>query len=299
MKEIVVSSGAIIPGPRAAFDRHVADRHPLLHREPADGLPPILDHMTGPAGNPDLGDDPQDQVLGRDPPGESTGDFDCHRFRWGLPDGLGGEDVLDLGGADPEGESTEGPVGRGVAVTADDQHPGLGQALFRADHVDDPLPRVVDPVHDDPVPGAVVPQGFDLAFRQRVEDAEMATGGGYPVIDCGKREVGPADLPPGLLQAGEGLWGGDFVHQVHVGVEQGRVAGCDHMGVPDLLEEGAPAVMASTSAETSAADQLAYPIAHLGGGDTHLPGPKRRERPGDLAHRPIDDGSRRHPRRDG
>ena len=65
---------------------------------------------------------------------------DPHRLRPLLHHALGREHVLDLGGADPEGQRAEGAVGRGVAVAADDRHPRLGDAQLRADHVDDPLP---------------------------------------------------------------------------------------------------------------------------------------------------------------
>ena len=45
-----------------------------------------------------------------------------------LRQGLGGEHVLDLAGADAERERAEGAVGGGVAVAADDRHARLGQA---------------------------------------------------------------------------------------------------------------------------------------------------------------------------
>jgi hypothetical protein len=47
--------------------------------------------------------------------------------------------MLDLRGADAEGQRAEGAVGRGVAVAADDGHAGQGEALLRADDVDDAL----------------------------------------------------------------------------------------------------------------------------------------------------------------
>ena len=36
-------------GPRAALDAHVADRHPLFHRQRADGLAAVLEDVAGPA----------------------------------------------------------------------------------------------------------------------------------------------------------------------------------------------------------------------------------------------------------
>ena len=42
----------------------------------------------------------------------------------------------------PNASAPNGAVGGGVAVTADDGGAGEGNALFRADDVDDALPRV-------------------------------------------------------------------------------------------------------------------------------------------------------------
>ena len=51
-------------GPRAAFDRHVADRHAAFHRERADRLAGIFDDMADAAGRADLADDGEHDVLG-------------------------------------------------------------------------------------------------------------------------------------------------------------------------------------------------------------------------------------------
>ena len=59
-----------------------------------------------------------------------------------LGQGLGGEHVLDLAGADAEGQGAERAVGGGVAVAADDGHARLGEALLGADDVDDALAGV-------------------------------------------------------------------------------------------------------------------------------------------------------------
>ena len=64
---------------------------------------------------------------------------DGHRLRPALGEGLGGEHVLDLAGADAEGQGAEGAVGRRVAVAADDRHARLGEALLGTDDVDDAL----------------------------------------------------------------------------------------------------------------------------------------------------------------
>jgi hypothetical protein len=57
---------------------------------------------------------------------------------------LGGQHVLDLAGADAEGQRTERAVRRRVRVAAHDGHAGLGQTELRADDVHDAL---VDVAH--------------------------------------------------------------------------------------------------------------------------------------------------------
>ena len=66
-----------------------------------------------------------------------------------LEQALGGQDVLDLAGADAEGQGAEGAVGGGVAVAAHDGHARLGQAQLGADHVDDALLRAAEAVQRD------------------------------------------------------------------------------------------------------------------------------------------------------
>ena len=73
------------------------------------------------------------------PGGQVALDGDGHGLRPHLGQGLGGQHVLDLAGADAEGQRTERAVGRGVAVAADDGHARLGPALLGPDDVDDAL----------------------------------------------------------------------------------------------------------------------------------------------------------------
>ena len=47
----------------AGLDRHVADRHAGFHRQRADGLAAVLEHVALAAAGADLGDDRQDDVL--------------------------------------------------------------------------------------------------------------------------------------------------------------------------------------------------------------------------------------------
>ena len=147
--------------------------------------------------------------------------------------------MLHLGGSDPEGERTKGPVGRRVAVAADDHHAGLGDPLLGADDMDDPLARVVESVERDAELGAVCDQGVDLPLRQRVAYPELASQGGDPVVDGGQAQVGPSNGATGQPEGIERLRRGDLVHQVEVDEQQvGFARGGPHeMALPHLGEE--------------------------------------------------------------
>ena len=54
------------PGAASALDRHVADRHPVLHRERSDRRARVLDGVAGHAADAEAADRGQDQVLGGD-----------------------------------------------------------------------------------------------------------------------------------------------------------------------------------------------------------------------------------------
>ena len=71
------------------------------------------------------------EVLGRDAGGQLAVHGDGDRLRAALGEGLGRQHVLDLAGADAEGERPEGAVGGGVGVAADDGHARLGEARAR------------------------------------------------------------------------------------------------------------------------------------------------------------------------
>ena len=228
------------PRPGARLDGHVAHRHPPFHGEPLYGRAPVFDHMTLPAGGAYAGDDPQDDVLGGHPGGQVPVDGDGHGAGLGLGKGLGGEDMFHFGGADPERQGAERPMGRGVGVAADDGHARLGHSLFGADHMNDALAGVIQSVQGDAELLAVVNQGVDLLFGKGVADGKSPSGGGHAVVDGGQRQVGPAHRPSVQPEPVEGLGRGDLMNQVQVDVYQGRFAlDLPHqMAVPYLFEEG-------------------------------------------------------------
>ena len=196
--------------------------------------------MAHAAAGADPADDGQDQVLGADPGRQVAVHGDGHGLRPRLGEGLGGQHVLDLAGADPEGQGAEGAVGGGVAVAAHDRHARLGEAQLGADDVHDPLVGVAHREQPDPELGAVGGQHLDLAGRDGILDGAVEGGGRHIVVHGGDGQVGPADAAAGQPQAVEGLRRGHLVDQVQVDVQQvGFVGGlADDVPVPHLVGQG-------------------------------------------------------------
>ena len=109
-------------GPSAALDRHVADGHPLFHRQGADGVAGEFEDVAGPAADADAGDQGQDDVLGADAGLEPAVDLDLEGLRLALEQRLRGQDHLDLARPDAERQRPECAVRGGVGVAADDGH---------------------------------------------------------------------------------------------------------------------------------------------------------------------------------
>src|SRR5205823_7892664 len=80
--------------------------------------------------------------------------------RLALQQALCCEDVADLGRADAEGQRTEGAVGAGVTVSADNGLARLREAQLGSNDVNDPALLAAQPKQLDPEGGAV---GFELA----------------------------------------------------------------------------------------------------------------------------------------
>ena len=89
-------------GACATLDGHVADRHTPFHGKATNGVAGVLDDVAVAAGNPDLADDGQDDVLGRHPRGAPTVHLHQHRLGLELRKALRGQDVFHFAGADAE-----------------------------------------------------------------------------------------------------------------------------------------------------------------------------------------------------
>jgi len=177
------------PGARTGLDRHVAYGHAAFHAQAPDRLAGELDGVAGAAGGADLADDGQHDVLGGDAGRHLAVHLDQHVAGLLGQQGLRGQHVLDLAGADAVRQRAKGAVRAGVAVAADHGHAGQGGAVLGADHVHDALALVQEGEEGG---GAVlidvgVERG-DLFLADRVLDAVVAAfpaGGGRVVVGRG------------------------------------------------------------------------------------------------------------------
>ena len=225
-------------GARAGLDRHVAQRHAAFHGQRAYRRAAKFDGIAGTARSADFTDDGQRDVLGRDAFAQNAFDLDQHGLRRLLPQALRGQHVLDFGSTNAERQCTERAMGRGMRIATHHRHAGQGQALFRADDMDDALADIVHLEFGNAEFGAIGIERFHLQARHRIGNALRAIGRRHVVIGHGNRRIGSTRDTVGQLEAFEGLRAGDFVHQMAIDIKQRGAVVLDmhHMGVPQLLK---------------------------------------------------------------
>src|SRR6185437_661432 len=133
--------------------------------------------------------------------------------------------MLDLAGADTEGERAERSMSGRVTVAANDRHAGLREPLFRANDVDDALLVAVETEARNAKLAAIRFELFDLRGGDFIEDRQRARRGRRAVIGRAEGQIGTADLEAALAQAIEGLGRRHFMHKVTIDVDQGWRAG--------------------------------------------------------------------------
>ena len=162
--------------------------------------------MARGARGPDPPDQGEDQILGPHARPGSADEARLHGARAADQNGLGGEDVLHVAGADAKGQSAEGPVSRGVGVAADDDRAGLSQSQLRTDHVHDSLPWRVEIEQLDAEVAGVLQQELDLPAGDGIGDGSAAIDrSGHVVVNRGHRQVGSTHPPTRQPQALERL----------------------------------------------------------------------------------------------
>ena len=193
------------PRPRAGLDRHVADRHPALHRERCGSRRRrTRARARPPPATPSRPIAPRITSFAVTPGGSVALEADAHRPRPRLRQALRRQHVLDLRRADAERERAERAVRRRVAVAADDRHSRLRQPRARA------RSRARSPRGRCPVAKSGTPNSAQL--RRSASSCAFASGSVHrPVARsarCGpsSRATGRAAArPPGQPQAVERL----------------------------------------------------------------------------------------------
>ena len=171
----------------ARLDGHVADRHPPFHRHPVDRRAGIFDGIAGPAGGADLFDHREDDILTADPKTKLAGEGDPHGLGRALPQGLGDQNMFHLGRADTEGDTAERAMGRGMGVATNQGQAGQGNALFRANDMDDAVPLVSHrEMVEAEVIGGLLQAGHGLAHLTLGNVLDGLGGGWHAVIGNAK-----------------------------------------------------------------------------------------------------------------
>ena len=174
----------------AALNRHVAEGHALLHREGLNRWTGEFVGVTHTTLHPQGADDVQHQVLGVDPTLELTIHPDSADLELAHRQALARQHITHLTGADAKRNRAEGPVGRGVGVTAGHGHARLGQTQLGGNHVHDPLATAADAVQGDAVLGAVGLERRQHFLRQGIGKGARLGGGRNDVIHRGDRALG-------------------------------------------------------------------------------------------------------------
>ena len=147
--------GIDVAGARAALDRHVADRHALVHRHARDRVAGVLIREARPALDAEPADDRENDVLRVDARAQIAVDLDAAHLHRQHGERLRREHVAHLRGADAERQRAERAVRGRVAVAAGDRHARLREPQFGADDVDDALRAAAEVEERDAVRPAV------------------------------------------------------------------------------------------------------------------------------------------------
>ena len=145
--------------------------------------------------------------------------------------------MLELGRADAEGERPEGAVGAGVAVAADHHQTRLGEALFGADDMDDPLPLVIERYGWNALRRAAFEHRVEKPPRRCAEGVGIAMVSGNDMVGDGERRLRPERPQTTLLQPLQCLEARRFIEQLPVDPKQALAVAIvlDAMIVPELL----------------------------------------------------------------
>ena len=199
--------------------------------------------MTCATRSADPADDFERQILGGHARTKRTLNPNFHCLRRRQQQRLGRKDMLDFRRTDAERERAESAVTRRMAVSAHNGRSGQGEALFRADDVNNALL---------PVGRADIPdsEGRRILFKrgkllrafgirdwQAISRSILARGCREIVIRHGQRQIRSANFAARHPQPFERLRAGDFMDEVTVDEDKAGAVRTliDNMGVPDFF----------------------------------------------------------------
>ena len=217
-------------------------------------LPPYSKTCPVPPATPIRAEQREDDVLGRHAGVELPLHPHLERLRAALEEALGGEDVLDLGGADPEGERAEGAV---VAVWLS-PHTIVIPGWVRPSS--GPMTWTI-PWCGEPMPWSGIPNSAQLSSRplhlgggHDVDDRQAAVGGRDRMVGRGQGLAGAPDPEAAGAQPVEGLRARHLVDEVQVDAEHvghAGISGRHHVLVPDLVDDRSRGALAHRSGHPS------------------------------------------------
>ena len=182
--------------------------------------------MPGAAGTARFTDDGQHDVFRGDPRRGFAFHFNLHGFGSALFQGLRSQNMLNFRGANTERQCTKRAVRCGMGVAADDGHAGQGDPLLRPHHVNDTLIRMVQIVELDAKLVTVFDQLLHLDTRHFARRIDIFGLGGNVVIHCREGFTRLTYRAFVRTQPIKCLWGGHFVYQMPVDIEQRGFVWC-------------------------------------------------------------------------
>ena len=131
-------------------------------------------------------------------------------------------------------------MGRGVRITTDNGHAGLGKPLFRPNHVNDALADIIHGEIGNTKFSGILGERFNLNARFLIGNASGTISCRDVVVGDGEGAVRRANAPASIAQTFESLRAGHLVNKVPVDVNQaGTVVLAMHdMGIPDFVKKG-------------------------------------------------------------
>ena len=125
----------------------------------------------------------------------------------------------------------------GVAITANDGHARLGEAVFGANDMDDAPVGAVHAVELDAEIAAVLLHLADLVGRNGIGNGHIQRGGGDAVVHGGQSLARPSHRQPLVAQPLKRLWRSHLVDEVQINVQDGWAVPLGHnqMLIPNFV----------------------------------------------------------------